>query len=236
MRFNISFYLLVIFIIVQLFNVNILLTSFLVGYAPNYFYIWHTIVRLSALIHLHNTSRYTVNVRWGYTNNSGNDGIFASILYPCVYIDELSLFIFIFCVLLLLLLIHSLRALICFVLQKAVTLLSYRWYSYKQLKFHYFLFDFCYFTNFLTLLYIWIPSCIISEEYRGELFTTCFSFAMGPLLSAIIFWRNSLVPHSTDKMTSLFIHISPPLTLWGIRWYCLSVLLLAASIVSIVYI
>ena len=102
--------------------------------------------------------------------------------------------------------------------QKAATLLSYRWYSYKKLKFQYFLFDFCYFTNFLTLLYIWIPSSIIGESYRGELFTMCFSFSMGPLLSAIVLWRNSLVPHSADKMTSLFIHISPALTLWGIRW------------------
>ena len=105
--------------------------------------------------------------------------------------------------------------------QKAIILLSHRWYAYKKIKFHYFLFDFCYFTNFLTLVYIWIPSFTVDESYRGELFTTCFSFAMGPLVSAIVLWRNSLVPHSTDKMTSLFIHISPSLTLWGIRWYVL---------------
>ena len=108
---------------------------------------------------------------------------------------------------------------LCIHVQKAIILLSYRWYAYKKTKFHYFLFDFCYFTNILTLVYIWIPSFIIDDSYRGELFTTCFSFAMGPLVSAIVLWRNSLVPHSIDKMTSLFIHISPSLTLWGIRWF-----------------
>lgn len=34
-----------------------------------------------------------------------------------------------------------------------------------------------------------------------------FLFSSGPLASAIITWRNSLVFHSLDKVTSLFIHI-----------------------------
>lgn len=128
-----------------LFSLNICLTCFLVGYVPQYFYIWYTV--------------------------------------------------------------------------KAVILLSYRWYSYKKIRFHYFLFDFCYFTNFLILLYIWLPSSLVGDYLRGALFVACFSFAMGPLLSAIILWRNSLVPHSNDKMTSLFIHVSPAMALWGIRWF-----------------
>ena len=102
--------------------------------------------------------------------------------------------------------------------QQAIALLPGRWYSYKKLKFHYFLFDFCYFTNFLTLVYIWVPSFIIDDSYRGELFTLCYSSAIGPVLLAIIMWKNSLVPHSIDKMTSLYIHLSSSITLWGIRW------------------
>jgi hypothetical protein len=39
----------------------------------------------------------------------------------------------------------------------------------------------------------------------------------GPLASAIITWRNSLVFHSLDKVTSLFIHMYPPLVLTVIR-------------------
>jgi hypothetical protein len=38
-------------------------------------------------------------------------------------------------------------------------------------------------------------------------FTSCYLLTMGPLASAIVTWRNSLVFHSLDKVTSLFIHI-----------------------------
>jgi hypothetical protein len=30
-----------------------------------------------------------------------------------------------------------------------------------------------------------------------------------------------LVPHSADKMTSLFVHLSPSMTTWAIRWHSL---------------
>ena len=100
--------------------------------------------------------------------------------------------------------------------QKAIILLSYRWYAYKKLRWHYFLFDFCYFTNFFILVYLWLP---LGDSIRGLLFPIVFGFSNGPVLSAIVLWTNSVVPHSLDKMTSLFIHLSPSLALWGIRWW-----------------
>lgn len=36
--------------------------------------------------------------------------------------------------------------------------------------------------------------------------------------SAIIMWRNSIVFHSMDKMTSMFIHILPALVIFSLRW------------------
>ena len=81
--------------------------------------------------------------------------------------------------------------------------------------------DFCYFTNFLILLYLWLPSYF--NTLRGMLFPTVFGFTNGPLLAAIVLWRNSVVPHSVDKMTSMFIHTSPAIALWGIRWLVLIV-------------
>jgi hypothetical protein len=33
----------------------------------------------------------------------------------------------------------------------------------------------------------------------------------GPLAIAVIAWKNSLVFHDIDKITSLYIHIAPPL-------------------------
>ena len=72
---------------------------------------------------------------------------------------------------------------------------------------HYFLADLCYFVNMLLMLSIWIfPS-------SKRLFTATYCLAFGNNAVAIIMWRNSLVFHSFDKVTSLFIHIMPCATL-----------------------
>lgn len=38
----------------------------------------------------------------------------------------------------------------------------------------------------------------------------CYCAAHGPLAFSVATWRNSLVFHSLEKMTSLFIHLYPP--------------------------
>ncbi|KAK3359783.1 hypothetical protein B0T25DRAFT_109606 [Lasiosphaeria hispida] len=82
-----------------------------------------------------------------------------------------------------------------------------RFYTYHKRGYHYFLADLCYFVNFLLLLSIWIfPN-------SKRLFTAVYCLAFGNNAVAIIMWRNSLVFHSFDKVTSLFIHIMPCATL-----------------------
>lgn len=82
-----------------------------------------------------------------------------------------------------------------------------RFYTYQRRGYHYFLADLCYFVNFLLFLSIWVfPS-------SKRLFTAVFCLAFGNNAVAIIMWRNSLVFHSFDKVTSLFIHIMPCATL-----------------------
>ena len=41
---------------------------------------------------------------------------------------------------------------------------------------------------------------------------------MGPLMCAIIVWKNSLVFHSLDKLTSFFLHAFPPIVVHLLRW------------------
>ena len=41
---------------------------------------------------------------------------------------------------------------------------------------------------------------------------------MGPLMCAMVVWRNSLVFHSLDKLTSFFLHSFPPITVHLLRW------------------
>ncbi|KAF3353810.1 LisH domain-containing protein [Verticillium dahliae VDG1] len=82
-----------------------------------------------------------------------------------------------------------------------------RFSPYPRRGMHYFLADLCYFVNFLLMLSIWgFPG-------SKRLFTAAYCLAFGNNAVAIIMWRNSLVFHSFDKVTSLFIHIMPCATL-----------------------
>lgn len=51
------------------------------------------------------------------------------------------------------------------------------------------------------------------------LFVICFACSNGPVAWAIVTWRNSLVFHDVDRMTSLFVHLLPPLVTFALRWY-----------------
>lgn len=82
-----------------------------------------------------------------------------------------------------------------------------RFFTYQRRGYHYFLADLCYFSNLLLMLSLWIfPS-------SKRLFMASYCLAFGNNAVAIVMWRNSLVFHSFDKVTSLFIHIMPCATL-----------------------
>jgi hypothetical protein len=46
-----------------------------------------------------------------------------------------------------------------------------------------------------------------------------FAHAFGPLLWSILAFRNSIVPHSLDKMTSHFMHWFPACVCFAARWH-----------------
>lgn len=95
----------------------------------------------------------------------------------------------------------------------AAVLLPLRAYTYKKRAFHYFLFDLCYYITIVNFIYIWIfPN-------SAALFVACYCMSHGSLASAVITWRNSLVFHDSDKVTSLFVHIYAPLTFTVIRHF-----------------
>ncbi|KAE9410405.1 hypothetical protein BT96DRAFT_871272 [Gymnopus androsaceus JB14] len=96
---------------------------------------------------------------------------------------------------------------------QASYLLPYRAYTYKKLAYHYFLFDLCYFATILNFIYIWV------FPHSPALLVACYCLSHGSLASAVITWRNSLVFHDQDKVTSLFVHIFAPFTFTVIRHY-----------------
>ncbi|CAD6499586.1 BgTH12-03697 [Blumeria graminis f. sp. triticale] len=82
-----------------------------------------------------------------------------------------------------------------------------RFYLYRKQGYHYFLADLCYFVNFMCMMAIWVfPN-------SKRLFISTYCLAFGNNAIAIAMWRNSLVFHSFDKVTSLFVHIMPCVTL-----------------------
>lgn len=82
-----------------------------------------------------------------------------------------------------------------------------RAYTYHRKGYHYFLADLCYFVNFLELCSIWV----FPQSKRLLISTYCLAYGNNAV--AIAMWRNSLVFHSLDKVTSLFIHVMPPVAL-----------------------
>ncbi|ORE12771.1 hypothetical protein BCV71DRAFT_190477 [Rhizopus microsporus] len=93
-----------------------------------------------------------------------------------------------------------------------VILLLLRYVIYRSRRWHYFIFDMCYFVNVMTMLFLWL------KPDSSLLLIATFTMTNGPVAWAIITWRNSLVFHSLDKVTSVFIHIFPPLVMYCLRW------------------
>ena len=50
-----------------------------------------------------------------------------------------------------------------------------------------------------------------ARHYLSSLCKDLHLSSQGPLLTAIVVWGNSLVFHDIDKLTSVFIHIYPPI-------------------------
>jgi len=92
-------------------------------------------------------------------------------------------------------------------------LLATRVVLYRANNFGYFMYDFCYAAQLLLLGHLFL------YPTSGPLFRVNFAVANGPLAWAVILWRNSLVFHSLDRLTSLAVHFLPPLVTFCLRWY-----------------
>ena len=98
---------------------------------------------------------------------------------------------------------------------KTIVLLSIRFRLYKQKKWHYCFFDYCY---MVVLMMILIRVFGITSFY---LLSTFFILALGPLSTAFFLYLYRIVFHDTESYTSFFMHIAPCLTAWIIRFHIL---------------
>ena len=95
---------------------------------------------------------------------------------------------------------------------KCLLLIGLRWYTFRKQGKHYLLYDFCYWANLLCLLYLW------GWPASATMFQVLFLVCNGPLAWAVLAFAQSLVFHSHAHMTSVFVHVSPMLLSYAIRW------------------
>ena len=93
-----------------------------------------------------------------------------------------------------------------------IILWIHRFVDYSAHKYELFMLDFCYFIN------ISVAIQIIFYPDNLEWFQANYVLTLGPIYFAIIVWRNSLVFHDLDKLTSFFLHAFPPIIMHMYRW------------------
>jgi len=93
------------------------------------------------------------------------------------------------------------------------SLILHRGYEFYTKGWHFYMMDFCYLVNFIV-------ACHVVFFPKAEImFFAGFALSLGPIFNSVSYYRNTLAFHSTEKTTSLFIHSSPPLTMFLIHWH-----------------
>ena len=98
---------------------------------------------------------------------------------------------------------------------KAVLLIGARWLAFvsERPPRHLLLLDFCYCVNALGLLYVW------AWPRDARLFQIFFVCANGPVAWSVLAFNQALVFHSWQHITSVFVHVSPMLLSYCLRWH-----------------
>ena len=94
-----------------------------------------------------------------------------------------------------------------------IPLVIFRWIRYYKIGMHYYLIDLCYFSLALILYSIWY------DPRNEALMRLGFLTANGCLAVSIAAFRNSLVFHDMDCITSMGLHAAPMIITHHIRWY-----------------
>ena len=72
--------------------------------------------------------------------------------------------------------------------------------------------DFCYMANGVVMLFF------VFYPKSETLFFISFCFANGCLATAVGAFRNQMVFHKIDNLTSLALHMIPQATMWNLKW------------------
>lgn len=115
---------------------------------------------------------------------------------------------------------------------KSLYYIPVRFVRFRRDNAELYLLDFCYVATYITVIWCLLglanwwrqletaalnPLHQLGVSY-GWFFRAGFTFAGGSLGWSVIIFRNSMVLHSVDHMTSVFIHLSPVVLFWCLRW------------------
>jgi len=93
-----------------------------------------------------------------------------------------------------------------------ILLIASRYAHYYLRGWHYYCTDFCYFANFALI------ATLVYCPQNEAMVRMCYLFSQGALSAAVVAFRNSLVYHKIDMLTSLAIHVVPMTLCWNLRW------------------
>lgn len=85
-----------------------------------------------------------------------------------------------------------------------------------------FVLDYCWTINILLSSYMvltYFRGPDLNDDFRRYAFLFYYASAMGPLSWACLALHNGLIFHSIERTASLFIHFTPSMVAWTLRWY-----------------
>ena len=86
-----------------------------------------------------------------------------------------------------------------------------RFINYKTKRMHYFLFDFCYFSGAIIVIFVGLYP---KNEY---LYRMAYIYSNGPLGVATAAFNNALIFHKLDGLVCLVTHPVPLICMWNVR-------------------
>lgn len=91
-------------------------------------------------------------------------------------------------------------------------MILFRWWSWRKTGHHYYLFDFCYYSNLIIWVYI------VFYPKNEDLYLVCFHFSNGTLAVSTLAFSNALVFHKIQVLITLALHTIPLLVFYNIRF------------------
>ena len=113
---------------------------------------------------------------------------------------------------------------------KATVYLFIRARDFRNTKEIWFITEFCYIVNFLTVAYVvvclakkFVPALAflkpLLDPYGPILFRIAFTWSLGPVALSVATFKNAMVFHSMRHMVILAVHLGPPILVWCFRFY-----------------